>query len=167
MIASLIIPMHWKHNIKSFKEENSHLYEVSENGKLLQSPGRDSRKWPLSARETSHYCNRGTTVPEAAPCSEKVHIWWRQYWNCFQVLWMKGKITHMKIASEDPRRRQKFVLGNQTLGSESHAVNSLEKNIFKTEPDLTKVCCFYRFTKSRASPSRRLHRHSQEYHHIF
>ena len=53
----------------------------------------------------------------------------------------------MKIAIEDPGRHQKLVLGNQTLGGERHAVNSLEKNIFKTEPDLTNVWYFYRLTK--------------------
>ena len=60
---------------------------------------------------------------------------------------VKGKITHMKIASEDPCRRQKLVLGNQTLGGERHAVNSLETNIFKTEPDFTNFCYFYRCIK--------------------
>ena len=60
---------------------------------------------------------------------------------------VKEKITHMKIASEDPGGRQKLVLGNQTLGGERHAVNSLEKNIFKTEPDSTNFWYFYRFTK--------------------
>ena len=60
---------------------------------------------------------------------------------------VKGKVTHMKIASEDPGGRQKLVLGNQTLGGERHAVNSLEKNIFKTEPDSTNFWYFYIFTK--------------------
>ena len=60
---------------------------------------------------------------------------------------VKEKITHMKIASEDPGGRQKLVLGNQTLGGERHAVNSLETNISQLVPDLTKVWYFYRFTK--------------------
>ena len=55
---------------------------------------------------------------------------------------VKGKVTHMKIASEDPGRREKLVLGNQTLGGKSHAVNSLETNIFQIVPDLTKVWYF-------------------------
>ena len=53
----------------------------------------------------------------------------------------------MKIASEDPGGRQKLVLGNQTLGGERHAVNSLETNIFQTEADLTNFWYFYIFTK--------------------